>query len=140
MTTAAAPASSPNTARATRAHVPRAVTTTLPADPAYSLLLQPSEIEPSGFFSTSTGKVPVGRGAPLALIVDTVLPVDRCSSAPGYVGTVASIAATEIAPFAEAGELVRYALCPLLPSAATTVTPALTAFCAATADGSDGVP
>src|SRR5438876_5342709 len=71
ITTAASPASSPKTARATRAHVPRFVTTTMPAVPAYSALLQPSETDPSALRSTLTRNEPLGSGAPLASIAET---------------------------------------------------------------------
>src|SRR5438128_1122816 len=96
ITTAAAPASSPKTARATRAQVPRTVTTTMPAVPAYSALLQPSEIEPSAFRSTFTRNDVVGdgSGALLALIASKVPGVgavpslfSRFSVAPGTLRT-----------------------------------------------------
>src|SRR5215472_9695350 len=82
--TAASPASSPNTALATRAQVPRLVTTTMPAVPAYSALLQPNETDPSALRSTFTLNDPPGSGAPLA-----------------------SIAATESTPLAVLGEPTR---------------------------------
>src|SRR6476660_919028 len=68
MSTAAAPARWPKTARATRAHVPRLVITSIPAVPAYSLWLQPREIAPDEVFSTFTGSGPLGSEASLALI------------------------------------------------------------------------
>ena len=106
ITTAASPASSPKTARATRAHEPRLVTTTLPAVPAYSALLQPSETVPSGFRSTLTVNDPLGSAAPLASMADTGPPA-RLSVAPGYVGTLPSIAATDRTPLAVLGEPTR---------------------------------
>src|SRR5260370_16282143 len=71
--TAASPASSPKTARATRAHVPRVVTTTIPAVPAYSALLQPSDTDPSALRRTLTLNVPLGSFSPLASIASTGL-------------------------------------------------------------------
>src|SRR5215218_6016850 len=55
MTTATAPAFWPKIARATRAHVPRTVTTILPVAPAYSAGLQPRLTLPSGFRRTMIG-------------------------------------------------------------------------------------
>src|SRR5438128_1122351 len=136
ITTAASPASSPKTARATRAHIPRRVTTTLPAVPAYSALWQPREMDPSAFLSTLTGNEPLGRIAPLASIAVTEAPVLNASVAPGYTGTVASIAATERIPLDVLGEPTRYALLPSLPADVTTEMPSLNAFCAATDVGS----
>ena len=82
ITTATSPASSPKTARATRAHVPRFVTTTMPAVPAYWALLQPSETVPSAFRSTLTVNDPLGSAALLALMAETGPPA-RLSVAPG---------------------------------------------------------
>src|SRR6266850_5277740 len=100
ITTAAAPALSPNTARATRAQFPRTVTTTLPAVPAYSASLQPSETEPLELRSTFTPNGPLGMGAPLASIVVTAPPDAppaevRLSVAPGKVSFLNYTAATE---------------------------------------------
>ena len=136
ITTAAAPACWPKTALATRAHVPRCVTTILPATPAavYSARSQPSEMPPEALRSTLTGKAPPGSAAPLALMA-CVVPM----RAPWNIG-VGSTAATEIAPSALAGEPVMYALAPLLPAEATTMMPALAALVEACADGSSAVP
>ncbi len=60
--------------------------------------------------------------------------------APGNVGLDASIAATEIARSAAAGEPVTYALGPLLPAEATTTTPASDALFEATESGASGLP
>src|SRR5256885_4480846 len=71
MRTAAAPACCPKTARATRAQVPRAVTTSLPVDPAYSAGLQPrlTVVWPASAHRTFTGRVrPFAKVAPFALI------------------------------------------------------------------------
>src|SRR5690349_9667856 len=131
MTTAAAPCCSPKMARATRAQVPRLVTTIMPAVPAYSSGLQPSEIDVP-VLRTLTGKDALGNAAPLALIA--VMPA-RLMIAAGKVG-VGSLAATEIAPSALAGDPWIYWLVPLLPADATTMTPAFAAFVEATAAGS----
>src|SRR5919198_5619906 len=61
------------------------------------------------------------------------------SDAPGGLGG-GSLAATETAPSALAGELVMYWLAPLLPAAAMTTTPARAALVDATADGSSFEP
>src|SRR5882762_11998957 len=53
---------------------------------------------------------------------------------------VGSLAATEIAPSAVAGEPVIYGLPPLLPAEATTITPALAALLAAIASAESFVP
>ena len=82
ITTAAAPASSPNTARATRAQVPRLVTTILPTVPAYSALLQPRETVPSALRSTLMVNDPLGSAAPLASIAARGPPA-RLRIAPG---------------------------------------------------------
>src|SRR5207302_9706856 len=106
MMTAAEPASSPNTARATRAQVPRTVTTTMPAVPLYSALVHPREMLPSALRSTLTGNEPLGIVALLALMAVTV-PAEpppaglvRVRIAPGETWKLASIAATERTPSA----------------------------------------
>src|SRR5260370_15095229 len=109
ITTAASPASSPKTARATRAHVPRVVTTTIPAVPAYSALLQPSDTDPSALRPTLPLDVPLGSAAPLASIACTGLcaappELVRLRGAPGRVGVLPSTAATESTPLAGLGE------------------------------------
>src|SRR5258705_1754908 len=86
MTTAAAPASCPKIARATRAQVPRAVTTILPVTPAllYSLGSHPNEIEPFGLRNTFTGSaVPSVNAPPFALMAVELVPVDSATVAPG---------------------------------------------------------
>src|SRR5216684_6388505 len=106
--TAAAPACCPNTARATRAQVPRTVTTSLPVTPAavYSALLQPKEIVPLGFRRTTICRLLLLAGAmPFASIAVTFVPVDSARLTPGNVA-VESTAATLIALSPDAGEPV----------------------------------
>src|SRR5262245_12855054 len=129
-------------ARATRAHVPRFTTTSMPVTPAlvYSLGLQPSEIVPSGLRSTFTGSVrPFENTAPLASIAVEVVPVDSDTLAPGK-PAVGSLAATLITFVPDAGEPVMYGFWPLLPADETTMMPSLAALDAATADGSSVLP
>src|SRR5512136_469950 len=93
-------------ARATRAQVPRLVTTSFPATPAavYSAGSQPREIAPLAVFRTLTGNVvPSPKVAPFASIACSVAPVDRARFAPGKVG-VGSLAATLRAPVPVAGD------------------------------------
>src|SRR5262249_9584005 len=85
MRTAAAPACCPKIARATRAQVPRVVTTSLPATPAYSAGLQPRLTVPLGLRSTFTCSGVPGRGALLASMV-LMLVVPDVSRAPGNDG------------------------------------------------------
>src|SRR5215467_111924 len=142
ISTAAAPASWPKIARATRAQVPRLTTTSLPVTPAltYSFGSQPSEIVPFALRSTFTGSVwRSGNGMPLALIALEVVPVDSVMKAPGK-PDVGSFAATLMTPVPEAGEPVMYGFWPLLPADATTMTPSLAALFEATADGSSALP
>src|SRR5215470_15908221 len=95
MSTAAAPAFCPKMARATRAQVPRWVTTSMPAVPLYSAGLQPRLTVLSGLRSTLTVScVPLTIGAPLALMVVTVVAPD-VKMAPGN-DAVGSSAATEM--------------------------------------------
>src|SRR5581483_306385 len=136
MTTAAAPFFWPKIARATRAQVPRLVTTIMPAVPSYSAGSQPSEIPPVAVLSTLTVNGPVGTAAPLASIA---VMAGRSMVAAGKVG-VGSLAATDIAPSALAGEPWMYWFVPLLPAEATTMTPAAAALVAAAADGSSFEP
>src|SRR6185503_8726355 len=141
MITAAAPAFCPNTARATRAQVPRAVTTIFPTTPAfvYSAGSQPSEMPPVLVFSTLTGSAPAGRAAPLALIAVRVVPVLNATAALGKDG-VGSLAATLRAPVPVEGDPTRYGLVPELPAEATTITPLFAALVEATALGSSTEP
>src|SRR5882724_3362943 len=142
ITTAAAPAFWPKTARATRAQVPRRTTTTLPATPAavYSAGLQPSEIVVALLFSTTTlSMVPLLKVAPFASMACSVVPVLKARFAPGNEG-VGSLAATLIPPLPVPGEPVTYGLGPELPAEQTTMTPAFAAFVEATALGSSALP
>src|SRR5882672_6462983 len=139
--TAAAPAFWPNTARATRAQVPRAVTTSFPVTPAavYSAGLQPSEIAPPVRSTTIGRVVPSVNVAPLALMAFTVLVADSFRAAPGN-EAVESTAATLIAFSPEAGDPVMYGFGPLFPAEATTTTPASTALVDASALASSTRP
>src|SRR5258708_5028563 len=109
ITTAASPASSPKTARATRAHVPRVVTTTIPAVPSYSALLQPSDTDPSALRSTLTLNVPLGSAAPWAASAGAGLGGPRRGwvgwrVGRGRGGVLPWPAATESTPLAALGE------------------------------------
>ena len=78
---------------------------------------------------------PGGSGVrPLASIAVSVAPVLRLSVEAGKVG-VGSLAATLMTPLPLAGSPVVYGFEPSLPEDATTMTPSLAAFDAATASG-----
>ena len=133
--TAAAPCFWPNTARATRAQLPRAVTTSLPVISAgsYSISLQPSETEPSAFLRTCTGQlVPSVNVAPFAFRAAIVLPVLSAMFAAGNVG-VESFAATLMPLVVVEGAPTMYRGVPALPAAATTTMPAADALSDASA-------
>src|SRR5690348_7413410 len=88
---------------------------------------------PLGLVRTLSGNDPLGSGAPLASIVAIgATALENVRVAPGYVGTLPSIAATDRTPLAVLGEPTTYAPGPLLPADATTVIPSLKAFWAAT--------
>src|SRR6185312_10172166 len=134
ITTAAAPACWPKTARATRAHVPRCVTTSFPVTLAlmYSCLSQPRLTAPAAVRSTTTprdaGEV---HAASFALMPTMVFAVAEAvaGSAKFAVRSAASLelAATAI-PFSDPpGEPRMYGMLPALPAADTTTTPAFVA-------------
>src|SRR5919201_5163434 len=120
-------------ARATRAHVPRRVTTNFPVTFAYSAGWQPRLTVPSGFRRTLIGRaVPSAKAAPFEFCMTIVEPVLRSARAARMLGT-ASLAATLIAVSAAAGSPVRYGEGPLFPADATTMTPAFAALSEAAA-------
>src|SRR5437016_5420416 len=141
ITTAAAPWRCPKTARSTRAQVPRSVTTSLPAMLAltYSFSSQPSETPPFELRSTKTERALPDSGAPLASIAVMLLPPARAITAAGKLA-VESTAATLMTPLPDAGVPVMYGAGPALPAEATTMMPALAAFCDASASEVFPVP
>src|SRR5215475_121905 len=129
-------------ARATRAHVPRVVTTIMPVTFAftYSAGSHPSEMAPLAVRSTLTGSVvPSAKDTPLASIAVELAPVDSATFAPGK-PEVGSLAATLMTLVPVAGDPVTYGFWPLLPADATTMTPSRAALFAATALGSSALP
>src|SRR5437879_2280000 len=96
--------------------------------PTYSASLQPSETLPVEVRSTKTERVPPDSGAPLASIAAMLLPPARDITAAGKLA-VESTAATLMTPLPDAGDPVMYGAGPALPAEATTMTPALAAFC-----------
>src|SRR3954469_22350551 len=130
ISTAAAPACCPKTARATRAQVPRITTASFPVTFAamYSCLLQPNEIVPLAFLSTTMGSVLRFAGwMPFASIAVIVFPVESVSVSPGK-DCVESTAAVLIGLSPDEGPPTMYGLNPALPAEVATMTPASTAL------------
>ena len=117
MATASAPACWPNTARATRAHVPRSVTArTLSSPSLIPLLVNATTEQPSRSFSgvagsswstTTSYTVPSAGATPLAERATMLVPVFSVSWTPAKF-SVLSTAAVEMAPVPVAGEPVMY--------------------------------
>src|SRR5579862_3599977 len=133
-------------ARATRAQVPRAVTTSLPVTPAavYSVGSHPSDTPlmpvPLVSGSTTTGSVVPSAAAMPSESSTVMLPLGVSASASAGKEVCESMAATLIALSPLPGSLTTYGILPALPAAATTTTPASTAFSEASASASVAVP